>query len=272
MSSEFIGPAFRTFGMYYIQNDLWRNSIKPSLRLFKGRLNISGSVGYQTDNVVNQKLTTTTRLISSGNASIRLGKSLVLRANYSNFGTDQSSGVIQLNDSIRVSQINQTIGGSVMYSIRGKKFFSNIIANVMTQGLNDLNVVTAKFSESQLQTASVNYSLGHKKTGLNVGIGYTISDIQNNQGNTLQSGPMLRVGLSLPKLHLNISSNLNQQSRLVNNGTDGSILSIGNNVHWTVFKKHRLGIIHQQIINSTSASSLIKQNQNRIGVTYGYSF
>lgn len=272
VSSEFIGPAFRTFGMYYIQNDLWRNSIKPSLRLFKGRLNISGSVGYQTDNVVNQKLTTTTRLISSGNASIRLGKSLVLRANYSNFGTDQSSGVIQLNDSIRVSQINQTIGGSVMYSIRGKKFFSNIIANVMTQGLNDLNVVTAKFSESQLQTASVNYSLGHKKTGLNVGIGYTISDIQNNQGNTLQSGPMLRVGLSLPKLHLNISSNLNQQSRLVNNGTDGSILSIGNNVHWTVFKKHRLGIIHQQIINSTSASSLIKQNQNRIGVTYGYSF
>ncbi len=272
IQSEFIGPAFRTFGMYYIQNDLWRNSIKPSIRLLKGKFNLSGSIGYQTDNVLNQKATTTTRLISSGNANIRLGRNLILRANFSNFGTDQSSGLLQLNDSIRVSQINRTYGGSVMYNIRGKKFFSNVVANIMSQGLDDLNVVTAKFSETQLKTATFNYNIGHKKSGLNMGIGYSISDIQNNQGNILQSGPVMRIGWSLPKYHLNISAGLNQQNRIQNDVSDGSILSLNNNINWTIRKKHRIGVIHQQVINSSSAQSLLKQNQNRIGITYGYSF
>ena len=272
IQSEFIGPAFRTFGMYYIQNDLWRNSIKPSLRLFKGKLNLSGSIGYQTDNLFNQKATTTTRVISSGNASARLGRNLMLRANFSNFGTDQSSGLIQLNDSIRVSQINRTYGASVIYNIRGKRFFSNIVANIMSQGLDDLNVVTAQFSETQLNTATFNYNIGHKKSGLNMGIGYSISDIQNNQGNILQSGPVMRVGWSLPKYHLNVSAGLNQQNRVQNAVSDGSILSLSNNINWTIQKKHRLGVVHQQVINTSSAQSLLKQNQNRIGITYGYSF
>jgi hypothetical protein len=82
----------------------------------------------------------------------------------------------------------------------------------------------------------------------------------------------MRIGWSLPKYHLNISAGLNQQNRIQNDVSDGSILSLNNNINWTIRKKHRIGVIHQQVINSSSAQSLLKQNQNRIGITYGYSF
>ena len=91
-------------------------------------MNISGSYGIQKDNLANQKLATTTRIIQSSNITLIPLKGLILQGNYSNYGTDQSSGKIQLNDSIRVSQVNQSLGGSLVYTKMGKVFFSNFTA------------------------------------------------------------------------------------------------------------------------------------------------
>jgi len=270
--TEFIGPTFRTFGMYYIQNDLLRTTIKPSLRLFKRRLNINASVGYQTDNVINHKNVTTTRLVSSGSANLRLGKALIIQGNFSNFGTEQGSGLIQLNDSIRVSQINQTYGGAIIYSLPGKTFFSNIMANYMNQSLDDLNAVTEKFSESQIQAISFNYNISHRPSNLQLGIGISVSDIKNAQGAILSIGPLARLSWSVPKLKLMINTSANYQDRRVNQVSDGNITTLNNDINWSGFKKHRFGIRHQQVINKSSVSSFLTNNQNRIGITYGYAF
>lgn len=272
MRGEYIGPTFRTFGMYFIQNDLIRGTIKPSLRLFKRKLNLTGSFGYQRDNVVNQKNTTTIRMISSANANLRVGKSLILQGTYSNFGTDQNSGLIQLNDSIRISQVNQSFGGSAILTFPGKSVYSNLIGNYMSQTLDDLNAVTEKFSESQIQAVSVNYAISHKASGVQLGLGLSFNDIVNNQGNIRALGPSARLGWSVPKYKFQVNMSINQQNRTLNNIKDGSVLTLNNDINWSGLGKHRIGIRHQQVINSSSATSLITQNQNRIGITYGYAF
>jgi len=272
VQSDYIGPNYESLGIYFIQNDLFRTTIRPKLKLFKRKLNISGSYGIQSDNVADQKIATTTRLIQSGNISLSLIKGLILQGNFSNYGTDQSSGKIQLNDSIRVSQVNQCFGGSIMYSKMGEKIFTNVSATYNQQSLNDLNVVTAKYTESDIKTTSLMIGMSHSPSKLSLGLGLLYNDINVSTGNSVGFGPSLSFSSSLFKGKVSFNSNASYQSRRVNSNSDGNILTVSSNLTINAWDNHRIGLRSQYSKNNSSSQSIFLLTQNRIGFTYGYSF
>ncbi len=269
---EFIGPNYRSLGMYYIQNDIQRYTLNPAIRLWGGRINLNGSYGVQQDNLSKQKLATTYRQVQSLNLSFSPISRLNLQANYSNFGTTQNSGKIQLNDSIRISQINSSYGTTVSFLIPGKRISSNFTINLSKQGVNDLNVLTQKFSESDVLLTTVNYGMNITKLKLNMNTGFVRAAIITYAGEVVNMGPSISVSTSLKNNKVRINLGSTYQSRSINGISDGSILTISSGMNVTLYKKQQFGIRYQYTLNTTNTTSIYYLTQNRLGITYGYSF
>lgn len=269
---EYIGANFRSLAMYFMQNDVMRYSVSPSVRLFKGRLTLAGSVGIQSDNVANQKLITTTRLIQSANLGIMPLKNMMLQLQYSNFGTDQSSGKIQLNDSIKISQVNSSYGGTWSYTMPGKKITSNMMVSTNKQSVNDFNVVTAKFSASDVWVGTANGTFSFNKIKTTLGLGYMYNEYSNYAGNYQTAGPSASISWSQKKGKLRFSANYTNQQRLKENLMDGRIQSLTFNSGYQIKKKHKFGIRAVFSKNTTSSTSFQIATQERLGLNYGYTF
>jgi hypothetical protein len=67
-------------GAYFFQSDMQQFSVLPSFRLLKGRLLINGSLGWQEDNLSQQKLSTSKRF--TGNANINYNPSAIFWVNF----------------------------------------------------------------------------------------------------------------------------------------------------------------------------------------------
>ena len=269
---EYVGPNYRSLGMYYIQNDIQRYTINPGLRLWQGKLNLSGSYGLQEDNLSKLKMATTIRNVQSLNISIAPFSRLNLQATYSNFGTTQTSGKIQLNDSIRISQINASYGGTISMLFPGKLVSSNITVNVTQQSVDDLNVLTQKFSQSDVFLTTFNYGMNLSKLKLNINFGFIRAAIAMYTGDVVNVGPSLSATSSFLKNKIRVNLGTTYQERSVNGITNGNIFTVSSGLNFTILKRQLIGIRYQYTLNTTNTTSIYYLTQNRLGITYGYSF
>lgn len=269
---EYIGANFRSLAMYFMQNDVMRYSVSPSLRLFKGRLTLAGSVGLQSDNVAEQKIITTTRLIQSANVGIMPLKNMMFQVQYSNFGTDQSSGKIQLNDSIKISQVNSSYGGTWSYTLPGKRVTSNVMLSTNKQSVNDFNIVTARFSASDVLVGTANGSFSLNKIKTTFGLGYMYNEYSNYAGNYQTAGPSTSISWAQKKGKFRVNASYTHQQRFKEQVLDGKIQSLSINVNYQIKKKHKFGVRTVFSNNTTSSTSFQIATQQRLGFNYGYTF
>lgn len=269
---EYVGPNYRSLGMYFIQNDIQRYTLNPSLRFWQGKINLSGSYGIQEDNLSKLKIATTLRNVQSLNITISPFSRINIQVNYSNFGTTQSSGKIQLNDSIRISQINSSYGGTVSAMFPGKSISSNFTVNVTKQAVDDLNVLTQKFSESNIFLTTVNYGMNVTKIKTNFNLGLIRASITLYTGEVINFGPSITVSSSFFKNKLRVNIGSSFQERSINEKSDGNIFTVSSGINFTLQRKHSIGIRYQYTQNTTTTTSIYYLTQNRLGFTYGYSF
>ncbi|MGZ4040832.1 MAG: hypothetical protein ACXVNR_09730, partial [Bacteroidia bacterium] len=82
---EHIDPNYKTLGAYFFNNDLENITIAPSLRLLKGKLNLSANTGYQHNNLDKTKFSLNKRFVSSGNLNYAPSSKFIFNVSYSNF-------------------------------------------------------------------------------------------------------------------------------------------------------------------------------------------
>lgn len=87
LSARWIGPGYRAPGTPFLENDLMEATASPSLLLFDGDLRIDGTYGLRLDNLLEQRTTTTQRILASTAISAQLSETFGLDASYTNFGT-----------------------------------------------------------------------------------------------------------------------------------------------------------------------------------------
>lgn len=272
LKSDYIGANYRSLGAYFLQNDLFRTTINPSIQLLKNKVSFAGSWGVQNDNLVNQKAYKTTRAAHSVRMMVRPITQMIIQLNYADFGTTQTSGLVQLNDSIRISQINRNIGGTFSLNFPSKIISTSINLNGQVQSLDDLNQFTAKFTKSDISTLSAGANFSLDRIGVTTGVSLVYSDVVNAYNHFTSLGPGLSVGWSHKKSGFKFNSAANYQTRTKDGISDGDLISVNSSINYTVKKKHRFGIRQILNINSTSSTSVYAYQQNRIGLTYGYSF
>lgn len=84
---ERISPYYSSLGGYYFNEDEQNITVAPNLKLFQGKLSLSGQFGLQYNNLNNDRATDTRHVIYSANASYNSGKVWMITANMSNFKT-----------------------------------------------------------------------------------------------------------------------------------------------------------------------------------------
>ena len=268
---RYVQPNYESFGAYYFQQDIQQITIAPAFILFKGKVNLGGSYGIQNDNLLKIKSFTTTRNIGSLNFAYNPTRQFGFTLNYSNFGTSQESGRIQLNDSVRISFVNSTYGGTVRYMQTSAERTSMVMLMGNLMGLTDRNEFTHRLAEVKTQVAALNYSLSFIKSGtsLNAGVNYT-----NAQNSGLTSGGIGVTAGYNKRISEKINANLNgsYQLRQLNGAADGNVTSVGFGVNYTPIKQMSVGLNGNLMFNSSSKLSSYSYNEQRISARYSYNF
>jgi len=247
-----IEPDYKSMGAYYFQTDLENLTVAPSLKLFKKRLLLRGSIGWQHDNLMNQKKTRTDRLIGSMSVSYASKKDLTLDLAYSNYGIAQRAGYRPINDTARVAQNNRTLSGSVFKLWARETTIHTITGSATYQELEDLNPFTADQNRNENWNYTLNYAFQHLITSLDVNLGYGYTRTTGLDLSSTFYGPSLEIGKQLlkNKLGLRLTANyLKSLEVLAEFNTQGTVISTGLGIDYQVTPVHRLSVNATTVLN-----------------------
>lgn len=265
-----VDPNYQSMGNYYIPNDLVQYTLSPVFMLFRNKLIINGSYGFRKNNLLKEQFNTTLNRIGSLFVTISPSPVFGVSLNYSNYGTNLSSGQTELNDSILYSIVNQSAGGNIRFTKTRADVTNSFVFSGQYQALNDNNVVTKKFSESQTITGSFSYNHGRGKKGINTGsnLNFTQVSVYNKTFQLL--GPAFNLRMQFKKARLNWSANTSVQLKFSNSKNEGSIVNVGSSLTWAPTKKHNFSISGNATFNSTTNVSVYSYNEQRLSIRYNY--
>jgi len=132
-----IDPGYKSLGAYFFNNDIVDYSANVSFGLFQQSFQVSGSGGFQQDNLDDTKPSTLTRFIGSLNANYTKDK-FNLGLNYSNFSSDIEFVFDPELDSLNVVVVTQDFGADATYRLgkeKGNQHTITLATNV--QSVND---------------------------------------------------------------------------------------------------------------------------------------
>lgn len=241
-----IEPDYKSMGAYYFQTDLESFTVAPTLRLFKKRLNVRTSLGWQHDNLFNQKKARTDRLIGSVSASWSSASDLTLDLLYSNYGITQRAGYRPLNDTARLAQNNRTLSGSVFKFWTGETMMHTLSGSASYQELQDLNGFTADLNENQNWNYNLSYAWQHLTTNIDLNVSYGYTRTKALDLSSVYHGPSVGIGKKFLKdnklsFMLNVSY-LSSQDMILEFDQKGSILNTALTTDYQLTPVHRLSI------------------------------
>lgn len=243
-----VEPGYQSMGAYYMQNDIERITVAPTLRMFKSQLQVRGSLGWQHDNLTNQKRTRTDRLIGSAGVSHTSEKNMTLDLSVSNYGVTQRAGYRPLNDTTRMSQNNRSLSGSVFKSWTQRDKLHNLNASAMYQELQDLNPFTALQNQSRNWNYSLSYIMQNPAAGLDVNISYTYTSSLAAELRYVNHGPTVSMEKKLLKSKL---SALLMVSYLSNTQTFSDLTESSSTLNTTFSLDYHLTPVHRLSVSGT---------------------
>jgi hypothetical protein len=219
-----IDPDYKSMGAYYFETDVANYTAEGGINLMKNRLQLNGSLGFQNDNLLNDKSVTSHRNISSLSAAYNVAKYGV-NVRYSNYGITQDRGLNPLIDTFRVARTNYNFNAMLRYSVSDERLSNNFILVGNLQSLIDLNRFTAAQNKTNSKTGNVSYQLGFLKSAfsINANYSYTVADVPLMH--TIIYGPSVGVSKQLDKGKLNLSASLSYQQQKNNYKDAGTVLN-----------------------------------------------
>lgn len=140
------------------------------------------------------------------------------------------------------------------------------------QSVNDFNIVTARFSASDVLVGTANGSFSLNKIKTTFGLGYMYNEYSNYAGNYQTAGPSTSISWAQKKGKFRVNASYTHQQRFKEQVLDGKIQSLSINVNYQIKKKHKFGIRTVFSNNTTSSTSFQIATQQRLGFNYGYTF
>jgi hypothetical protein len=192
-----IDPNYQTMGALYMTNNVQDITVNAAVKLLQNKINVSGSLGYQRNNLDNKSEATDERFISNLNASYAITGNLNASLNFSNYNTSTEAVQILVKDSIKYAQINNNLSVSVSYAIPGEALRHSLDFSAMMQNVNTINneFTQQESTDNQMNGVNAGYRLGFVETAWNIGVNASASQNRMSSGNDFTSS----VGISLNK-------------------------------------------------------------------------
>ncbi|WP_343617809.1 hypothetical protein [Flavobacterium sp.] len=279
LTYERIDPNYSTLGAMYFNNDLENIALRFSRPFYKDNINFSASLGYQRDDLAQNKKQNTKRITGSVNMNYKITEQLNFTGSYSNFSTytnkklDQfeliNNSNVVASDTLDYRQLSQNANLNFTYSF-GKKKNQNINFNYNIAGqANEQGGIIRRGQASTVQ----NYNLSHTvnfleiKTALNSSLNYTNNQVALFDNSSIGAS----VGISKKLLKEKLNSNLGFLYNNTQSGSNSSsVFGIKFNNNYTLLQKHNfaLGLISMFRTSENKPSN----NDIMLNFNYGYSF
>ena len=145
--------------------DIIDYKLNGGLKLFKSKLNLSGTFGVRTNNIKNTKLQSTERIIGNVNLYAQVSKSFSFNTNYNNY----SFGNNENNSLIRIEMINNSFSFTPTYQVQAKTINHVISGNVSNISFEQFDVRANEFTNTLSKSYNANYMLVFKNNPLTIG-------------------------------------------------------------------------------------------------------
>ncbi len=244
---ERVAPEYQTLGAYYFNSDLENYTIMPSFRLFKGKVNFSGNLGVQKDNLDKQKTSTTKRFVGNMNVNLILNEKWNLAGTYSNFSTytnvrPQADPYYQNTfDTLNFYQVNQTFNGMAGYNFGNRRFRHGIMLNASFQRANDQGTETGKQNLSDFYSGNLSWSLSITEKQINLVSGFNYNKNTAAGANTVFMGPTFSLTNDLFKKLVKSSAAIAYNKSLTNGLVNNDLLNLRWSLTYSPQKKESVG-------------------------------
>ncbi|SEB52308.1 hypothetical protein SAMN04489761_1202 [Tenacibaculum sp. MAR_2009_124] len=277
---ERIDPGYQTLGGYFFNSDFENITLNGATSIFKNKINLSFNIGYQRDDLANQKQTKTNRTVGSVNATYAMSKRVNISGSYSNFTTFTNNRLDQfdnINDDnlldnqdelFNYKQLSQNANVNVAYVIENtKKRRQNLNTNYsLATVANEENGIVRTGNGSTFHNLNTSYSLGlpNKKINITSALNTTYNTIGREDAFTW--GPTFSVNKRFlkDKLNATLSTSYNQSK---NKTSKSSAANIRANANYIYKKKHNFNMSAIQLFRNSN-----NRNTQDLTITFGYNY
>jgi hypothetical protein len=262
MAFRRVDPEYQTMGSVYLNNDFQDIQGKTSFRLFKNKVVISSSVGFQNNNLDNSKASEMSRLISSVNINYNINEKWMLNGAYSNFNSESHMTVINTLDTMRYAQVTKNGNAQLMYARSSKKMR---IASALSG--NYQNAKVNGIDNSVLYNGSLSTQFGFLQSGLSLTAAVNSSTNITENYKLMTLGPSLVVSKRFLKGKIMTSfSNVGMKTYL-DGVSDGFILNSKISAAYRVNRHHAFNLNFSLIKKNNSVT-----NSQELLASLGYNF
>ncbi len=269
---ERVSPNFRSMGAYFFLSDVQKITIEPRLAFWQNKITINTSLGFQKNNLSNQKSLQTDRSIGAVRINARLTNNYSINGHFTNYGVTQKEGFISAADDNLISQVTSNWGINQNYQITGTTFMHNAMMSYQKQQLSDDNPNTSAFTDYNNNTLFVNYSFSYLPKRLGANISYTHSKFTNQSLETVFKGPNLSVNASFIKNKVRLSAGQSFLSNISNDELQRRINKTTFRATYKLTKSQRFSFRMYYNKSNSYISTITPFEETKIDLQYVYQF
>ncbi len=250
-----IDPDYKSMGAYFFNSDLENLTFAPSANMWKNKIRLAGSIGFQHDNLKKQKQTTSNRIIGSANLSTDFNDHFGIDFAYSNYSNTQLRKTIILGNSFRIAQVSENFSFTPRYIRAGEKYIHSVVLSANYNLFSSVDKSIDNLSDTRSNNYFLNYQLTLVPKNLTGTINFNYTDVKSavfeegNYGITLGASKVMNnskltigwLGSFLKGLH---------------GQSTGLILNQNVNMNYNISKHHGLGASISYINNKSKQTEL----------------
>jgi hypothetical protein len=281
---ERIDPGYQTLGASYSNNDLRNITLNFAQSLFKGKVNLSGNVGQQRDDLDNTKSGNMVRTVMAYNINYNPGPRFTSTLSYTNFQTftnvkPQFDYINQLTpydnlDTLNFKQLSQSASANLNFILdTSREKPKNMNLNFSLQDAYDQQGgKVTKGNSSQFYNFSGSYSRTNTKKG------QTISAAMNMTYNTIAANKIITLGPSLTynkklfKDKVMLGSSVCYNQNMSNGSVLSRVIAMRANTGYTIKKKHNFTLNGAFMMRNGGTQPAVHDITTTLAYCYNFSY
>lgn len=252
---ERIDPGFQTMGAYYFNNDLENITANFAQSLFKGKINFSGNVGLQKDDLEKKKTGGSRRTVMAVNLTYAASKRFTSSVSYTNFQTftnvkPQFQYINQLTpydnlDTLNFRQLSQNANMNVNYVVStNKERPKNLNLNFSFQDAYDMQGgVISRANASQFYNFAGSYTVTNMPKAMNLCAAFNLTYNTIGKNDMMTLGPTVAVSKQFWNKKIKTNTSVSYNTTLPNAVTPGQqVVSVRMSGGYVYRKKHNVNL------------------------------
>ena len=278
---ERIDPNYETLGAYYFNNDFENITLNLVRSLLNNKINVSFNLGYQRDNLNNQKTQSLGRTVGSVNATYQMTDAITLTGMYSNFTSFTNQNLNQFDDindndltdeeqeALNYRQLSQNANMNLNWLVSKKKHMTQTV-NLnysLASSANEENGIIRVGQANNFHNGNTVYTIGFPQNSLTVSSSFNYSYNDIGRDDSSAWGSSLNANKLFFKNKLNTTFGV-AYNNSVNKEIETGVLNFRASAGTVVAKKHNISLNAIQLFRNTTNQSDLSE----LTLTFNYSY